>query len=96
MLNDKLSSIFPITPATADITKHPQVIIKMNKEYANSRDIVAFFGKEHDNVLEAADILIAEDREWGVVGFNQRNIVNKQNGMSYIPYDITKDGFILM
>lgn len=81
------------TPATADITKHPQVIVKMDEAYANSRDISAFFGKEHLNVLKAIDFLIAEDTEWGVVSFNETYIVNKQNGMSYREYDITKDGF---
>lgn len=39
-------------------TDCPIVHVKDGAVYANSRDVAAFFGKEHKNVLRDVDILI--------------------------------------
>lgn len=79
----------------------PVVSVKDGSVYANSRDVAAFFGKEHRNVLaDIAAILTAGglSAEISAVWFRPTTYEQKtgfgvrQNSA----YDMTKDGFMLL
>lgn len=77
----------------------PVVTIKDNQAFANSRDVSAYFGKRHDNVL--ADIRNTQEAlspEMSGVLF-KAVCVNQTTGFGVrkVPsYDMTKDGFTLL
>lgn len=66
--------------------------MKDGKVFANSRDVAAYFGKRHDNVLADIDRLITE----GVLNFQETPYQHPQNGQTYRAFDMTRDGFTLL
>lgn len=70
----------------------PIVTIKNNAVVANSRDVAAYFGKEHRNVTADIDKLIQQ----GVLDFQQTSYVHEQNGQTYRSFDMSRDGFTLL
>ncbi|WP_159601914.1 Rha family transcriptional regulator [Starkeya nomas] len=64
--------------------------------YASSRDVAAFFGKRHDNVLKAAEDAIAVMPAEGLPNFRETTYTHPQNGQTYRMYEMTKDGFTLL
>lgn len=70
----------------------PSVFIKDGGVYANSRDVAAYFGKNHRDVTRVVDELI----EQGVRNFTHTPYVHPQNGEVYRSYDMDRDGFTLL
>ncbi len=60
---------------------------------ADSRDVAAYFGKGHNNVLQDIDNLLIELGEGGVLNFQQTSYIEPQNGQTYRRFDMTRDGF---
>lgn len=63
--------------------------------FANSRDVAAFFGKEHKHVNEAIRNLVAKEPPLGVRNFRPFKI-NDLAGESAAYYDMDRDGFTLL
>lgn len=60
--------------------------------FATSRDVAAYFEKDHRNVLQSIDALVAE----GVLNYQQTPYVNAQNGQAYRCFEMDRDGFTLL
>lgn len=74
----------------------PVVFEKDGEIFANTRDVAAFFGKEHRVVLAAVDKLILSDAELGLHNFVQTPYVEAQNGQTYRSFNMDRDGFSLL
>lgn len=74
------------------MTNNPIVTIKNNTVVANSRDVAAFFGKNHNEVVRR----IGELREMGISDFAETFSTNPQNKQTYRAFDMTRDGFTLL
>ena len=74
----------------------PIVNIRDGEAFANSRDVAAFFGKEHRNVLSAIDALIASEPKLGLLNFKQTPYVEPSTGQTYRSFDMDRDGFSLL
>lgn len=80
------------------MTKHdnmiPAVFAKDGAVYANSRDVAAFFGKRHADVLRAIDGLECSS------SFTERNFALSEymdsTGRKLRSVDMTKDGFVFL
>ena len=60
--------------------------------FANSRDVAAYFHKQHRHVLEKFDALDCSE-EFGQSNFRQTPYVEEQNGQTYRSIEMTRDGF---
>jgi len=77
----------------------PIVFAKDGEVFATSRDVAAFFGKNHRHVLDAIDKLISQEAslaEGGVPNFGQTPYVERSNGQTYRMYEMDRDGFTLL
>ncbi|PWJ88404.1 Rha family phage regulatory protein [Mesorhizobium loti] len=74
----------------------PVVFERNGEVYANSRDVAAYFEKEHRHVLDAIDNLIKAEPNLGLLKFRQTPYVEAQNGQTYRSYEIHRDGFTLL
>ncbi|EJF92657.1 Rha family transcriptional regulator [Bartonella tamiae] len=72
--------------------RQPIVFIENGEVFANSRDVAAYFGKEHRNIIRDIEKLIAE----GVLKFEQTPYIEPQNGQTYKTYNMDRDGFTLL
>ena len=79
-----------------DATRNPIVHAKDGEVFANSRDVAAFFGKEHRNVLAAISSLIEQEQKLGLLNFKQTPYVEPSTGQTYRSYDMDRDGFTLL
>lgn len=88
-----------------DASRQPVVFARDGEVFASSRDVAAYFGKEHRNVLRDIDALIKTepdlarrqfDAEGGMLSFEQAQYVDPQNGQTYRHYVMTRDGFTLL
>lgn len=70
----------------------PIVFIKDGEVFANSRNVAAYFGKQHGHVIRDIEKLIAE----GVSNFGETPYLEPQNGQIYKTYNMTRDGFTLL
>lgn len=84
-----------------DSSRHPVVFAKDGEVFANSRDVAAFFEKDHRNVIQAIDNLLkslaaensaAKDRAFVLVKFTDET----QPGREFRSFAMTRDGFILL
>lgn len=82
------------TPINAE--RNPIVFTKDGEVFANSRDVAAFFGKDHNHVLRDIDNLISAEPELGRSKFGQTPYIHPQNGQTYRSYDMDRDGFTLL
>lgn len=72
----------------------PVVVLKNGIAYANSRDVAAFFGKDHRNVLRDIDQLLAEDPE-ALLNFEHGYYELQSTGSQrHRCFDMDKDGFV--
>lgn len=74
----------------------PVVIERTGNAITNSRDVAAYFGKEHRNVLRSIDELVSEGC---LLNFEQMSISAKiGNGAArdFRTYNMTRDGFTLL
>lgn len=83
-----------MTPIDAE--RNPIVFAKDGEVFANSRDVAAFFGKQHRHVLDAIDALIQQEQKLGLLNFRQTPYVEPQNGQTYRSYEMDRDGFTLL
>lgn len=79
-----------------DPERNPIVFAKDGEAFANSRDVAAFFGKDHNHVLRDIDNLIAAEPKLGLSSFGQTSYVHPQNGQTYRAYEMDRDGFTLL
>lgn len=79
-----------------DPERNPIVFAKDGEVFANSRDVAAFFGKQHRHVLDAIDALIQQEQKLGLLNFRQTPYVEPQNGQTYRSYEMDRDGFTLL
>lgn len=87
---------FALQPFCTIITA-PIVTLKGNQAFANSKDVAAFFGKRHDNVLRDISDLIATAPSIAL-SFEAIDVPVKVGfGTRMDPaFDMTKDGFTLL
>ncbi len=83
------------TPAL-EASRRPIVIARDGEVFANSRDVAAYFAKDHNHVLRDIDALIAAAPDLGLSKFGQTPYVHPQNGQTYRSFDMTRDGFSLL
>ena len=81
---------------TIDTTRQPVVFAKDGDVFATSRDVAAFFGKDHRHVLRDIDKLIAAEPRLGVSSFGQTPYVEPSNGQTYRMFEMNRDGFTLV
>ncbi len=84
-----------MTPTNA--ARNPVVFERGGEVFANSRDVAAFFGKRHDNVLRDIDGLIAHasnlrDRQFTAVLTDHPTIAGRKDRS----FDMDRDGFTLL
>ncbi|WP_247875296.1 phage regulatory protein/antirepressor Ant [Ochrobactrum sp. Marseille-Q0166] len=79
-----------------EIETDPVVFERDGGVFTNSRDVAAYFGKEHRNVIRDIDNLIKSEPNLGVLNFEQTPYVEPSNGQTYRSYDIDRDGFALL
>lgn len=89
-----------IIPSSAllphEAERNPIVFAKDGEVFANSRDVAAYFGKRHDNVMTAISTLIASEPRLGLLNFKETPYVEPSNGQTYRSYDMDRDGFVLL
>lgn len=76
--------------------RRPIVFAKDGEVFATSRDVAAFFGKQHRNVLQSIDGLIAQENRLGLLNFQQTPYVEETTGQTYRMYEMDRDGFTLL
>jgi len=79
-----------------DAERNPVVFAKDGEVFASSRDVAAFFGKEHRNVLRDIDLLITQEQKLGLLNFEQTPYVEPSTGQTYRSYNMDRDGFTLL
>lgn len=80
-----------------DTTRNPVVFAKDGEVFANSRDVAAFFEKEHRNVLQAVDALISAEPNLGRAEFSAGVYTLPQTGeQQHRCFNMTRDGFALL
>ena len=79
-----------------DAVRQPIVFAKDGEVFATSRDVAAFFAKDHRNVLRDIDNLIAAEPQLGLLNFAQTPYVEPSNGQTYRMYEMDRDGFTLL
>ncbi|OJF97572.1 phage regulatory protein/antirepressor Ant [Pararhizobium antarcticum] len=79
-----------------DAERNPIVAAKDGEAFANSRDIAAFFGKQHAHVTRDIENLIKNEPSMGVSNFGETPYVDAQNGQRYKSYDMDRDGFTIL
>lgn len=85
--------------ATPGPSRQPVIIAKDGKAFTTSRDVAAFFEKEHRNVLQSIDKLLADEPdlgEGGMLNFEQTPYIEETTGQTYRMYEMTRDGFMLL
>jgi Rha family phage regulatory protein len=80
-----------------DATRSPIVrLTDTNEAMADSRDVAAYFGKEHRNVVRSIENLISHDHGWGMRNFEQTPYLDNQNGQTYNCFRMTRSGFSML
>lgn len=78
-----------------DPERKPVVFVKGGEVFATSRDVAAFFDKNHFDVLKAIRNLIAAEPELGLRNFASFKI-SDLTGESTSHYEMDRDGFTLL
>lgn len=80
-----------------DASRVPVVFARDGEVFANSRDVAAFFDKEHRNVLATISSLIEQEPRLGLLNFQQGSYTLESTGeQRHRCYDMTRDGFTLL
>ena len=81
-----------------DATRNPIVrLTETNEAMADSRDVAAYFGKEHRSVLASIDKLLSQDAELALHDFVQGYYQRPETGaQEHRCFDMTRDGFTLL
>lgn len=89
----------PIMPSGDAQNNGPIVSVRDNTVVANSRDVAAFFGKAHNDVLKDVRRTLegmGKSSQPPSGWFVERRDENPQNGQPYPSFDMTRDGFTLL
>ena len=79
------------------LTSTPTVYTRDGTAYASSRDVAAFFGKRHADVLRAIDNLIADLPEEAVRNFAQGSYRLPNTGpQDHRLYEMDRKGFVFV
>ena len=78
-----------------DATRQPVVFEREGEAFANSRDVAAYFGKEHKVVLRAIRNLLEQAPDLERCNFAPFKI-NDLTGESTSHYEMNRDGFVLL
>lgn len=79
-----------------DATRNPVVFSKDGEVFANSRDVAAFFEKQHGHILRDIDNLIKNEPSLGFSKFGETPYIEPSTGQTYRSYDMDRDGFTLI
>lgn len=89
-----MSDLFNRTP---DASRQPVVIVKDGEVFTNSRDVAAFFDKEHRGVLRDIDNLLKSEPDLGLHNFVQGSYTLPGTGsQQHRCFDMNRDGFTLL
>lgn len=84
-----------MTPVNAE--RNPVVFEKEGEVFTNSRDVAAYFGKNHRDVMRAVDNLIQQEQELGLRNFAQGvYTLPETHDQQHRCYDMDRDGFTLL
>lgn len=77
--------------------RSPVVFVREGETFANSRDVSAYFGKNHRDVMRAIDALIEQEQDLGVRNFAQGVYRLPETGpQEHRCFDMDRDGFTLL
>ena len=85
------------TQVSIDTTRQPVVHVKDGEVFASSRDVAAFFGKNHRDLMRAIDNLIIQEPEIGVRNFAQGvYLLTETREQQHRMFEMDRDGFTLL
>ena len=84
-----------LTMTAISLSNSPIVSEKEGRITTTSRDVAAYFGKLHKNVLQSISNLDCSE-EFRVLNFQHTPYIDEQNGQTYSQYEMTKDGFVFL
>jgi len=91
-----MSNLFVTSPdVTLDAGRQPVVAIKDGGVYADSRDVAAFFAKDHKHVLRDIRDLLKKEPNLRLLKFEEFKIKDL-TGESTSHYEMDRDGFTLL
>lgn len=77
--------------------RNPIVFMKDGEVFANSRDVAAYFGKNHRDVVRAIDNLLEQEPSLGVRNFAQGSYLLPETGsQQHRCFDMDRRGFSLL
>lgn len=76
--------------------RNPIVFARNGEVFANSREVAAYFGKEHRAVLASIDNLLKSEASLGLHNFMQTPYIEQSTGQSYRSFDMDETGFTLL
>jgi Rha family phage regulatory protein len=82
-----------------NVERQPVVSIQGGEVFANSRDVAAFFGKRHDDVLRAIGGLLAAEPNLCLRNFTETSVLVEMPQGGTRPsraFNMNRDGFTLM
>jgi Rha family phage regulatory protein len=83
--------------SATDAARNPVVTIRDGEAFTNSRDVAAFFGKEHRDVLKAIDNLLSSEPDMALRDFAQGSYTLPGTGaQQHRCFDMNRDGFMLL
>ncbi len=100
-LQERLLAVMRGESPQEEAPRNPVVVAKDGAAFTNSRDVAAFFEKDHRHVLEAIDnllkSLIAENPAVESAGFSVVEFeVAETPGRKFRSFDMNRDGFTLL
>ncbi len=77
------------------------VFVQNNQPVTDSITVAEVFGKDHRNVVRDVEnqidkLIVAGEKEWGVLNFEQTQYQHPQNKQWYTKYNLTEDAFTLV
>ena len=80
-----------------DPERRPVVFAQDGEVFANSRDVAAFFGKNHRDVMRGIDVLLQQEPNLGVRSFAQGVYLLPETGpQEHRCFDMDQTGFTLL
>jgi Rha family phage regulatory protein len=76
--------------------RNPIVFAKDGEVFANSREIAAYFEKQHAHVLRDIDNLIKSEPKLGLSTFGETPFLEPSTGQTYRSFDMDETGFTLL
>jgi Rha family phage regulatory protein len=87
----------PVADAAAAAERMPVVFARDGEAFASSRDVAAFFEKNHRDVTRAVDALINQEPDLALRNFTQGvYTLAETGGQQHRLFEMTRDGFSLL